>query len=123
MLWIRIKIQVINLRRKMQNIFQERLITPSKSASNISTPSSEEQEFSWELVKSKWETILPENELKVIRVLFNQGSRNQKSLAESIEVSTMTMSRIISRLETKRLVIRERTGMSNKIELKKEHLL
>lgn len=44
-------------------------------------------------------------------------------MAEAIGVSTMTMSRIISRLEAKRLVIRERSGMSYKIELKKDHLL
>ncbi|MFX1517580.1 MAG: MarR family transcriptional regulator [Promethearchaeota archaeon] len=38
-------------------------------------------------------------------MLFKRGGLNQKSLASEICVSEMTMSQIISRLETKQLVI------------------
>ena len=77
---------------------------------------------SWETIKSRREPILPNQELKVLEILFHQGALNQKSLANQLDVSTMTMSRIISRLETKRLLRREPVGMSNMIWLNKEKL-
>ena len=83
---------------------------------------SEEKEFTWQSIQAKWETILPENELKVIEILCKQGVLNQKTLGEELGLSAMSISRIISRLETKRLVIRKRLGMSNMIKLKKDHL-
>ncbi len=89
----------------------------------ISDTISETQDTTWEEIQAKWETILPEKELHVISILFYQGSKNQKTIAKEIGVSKVTMSRIISRLETKRLVIRERFGISNMIKLKKDHLV
>ena len=76
----------------------------------------------WQLISTKWATILPENELKVLEILFTKGKLNQKSLATELDVSEMTMSRIISRLETKQLVVREPLGMSNIIKLNKDLL-
>jgi uncharacterized membrane protein len=43
-------------------------------------------------------------------------------IADQLGVSAMAMSRIISRLETKRLLVRERLGMSNMIKLNKNQL-
>ena len=77
---------------------------------------------SWDSIKNRWESILPANELKMIEVLFFQGSLNQKSLGEELGLSSMTISRIISRLESKRLVSRERLGMSNMIKLDRKRL-
>ncbi len=79
-------------------------------------------DLSWESIHSRWEPILPEEELEVLKILFFQGVLNQKSLADQMGVSTMTMSRIISRLESKRLLSREPLGMSNMIQLNKERL-
>jgi uncharacterized membrane protein len=47
---------------------------------------------------------------------------NQKTIADQLGVSEMTMSRIISRLETKRLLVKERLGMSNMINLNENQL-
>ncbi|MFX1513891.1 MAG: helix-turn-helix transcriptional regulator [Promethearchaeota archaeon] len=81
-----------------------------------------EEEISWNLIQSRWQIKLPEDEFKVLEILFNKGSANQQSLADEIEVSKMKMSRIITRLETKGLLSRERLGMSNIIKLNKERL-
>ncbi len=47
---------------------------------------------------------------------------NQQAIANEMSVSKMTMSRIISRLETKRLLFRERLGFSNIIKLNKNQI-
>ena len=95
---------------------------PSLEENILTTNISEESSVIWESIQTRWEKILPDNELKVIEILYNQGVINQKTIAEELNVSTVTMSRIISRLETKRLVIRERLGMSNMIKLLKDRL-
>ncbi len=79
-------------------------------------------ELSWDSIQLRWESILPEKELEVIKVLFSQGSLNQTTLAQYLDVSDVTISRIISRLENKRLLIRERFGMSNMIKLDRDRL-
>ncbi len=76
----------------------------------------------WKSIQSRWQTILPENELKVIEILYRQGSMNQQAIADNMGVSKMTMSRIISRLEAKRLLFRERLGFSNIIKLNKNQI-
>jgi hypothetical protein len=81
-----------------------------------------DRELSWESIKNRWESILPSNELKVLETLCNFGSMNQQRLANHLGVSKVTMSRIISRLEAKRLINRERLGMSNIINLNEEIL-
>ncbi|MFX1513904.1 MAG: helix-turn-helix transcriptional regulator [Promethearchaeota archaeon] len=78
--------------------------------------------FTWESIFSRWESILSDRELKVLEVLYNQGSMNQQAIANQIGVSKVTMSRLISRLEAKRLLTRERRGMSNLIRLNKDRL-
>ncbi len=81
-----------------------------------------DEELDWDLIQSRWQAKLTENESKVIEILFNQGSANQQTLADEIAVSKMKMSRIITRLEAKGLLSRERLGMSNIIKLNKERL-
>ncbi|MHA2288990.1 MAG: helix-turn-helix transcriptional regulator [Promethearchaeota archaeon] len=55
--------------------------------------------------------------MQVVKILLKQGVLNQKTIAEEISISEMKMSRIISRLETKQLLVREKLGMSNLIKL------
>ena len=81
-----------------------------------------DMESVWKSIHSRWQPILPENELRVIEILFTQGSMNQQTIAEKMGVSKMTMSRVISRLEAKRLLFRERLGMSNMIKLNKNQI-
>ncbi|MHA2296501.1 MAG: helix-turn-helix transcriptional regulator [Candidatus Hodarchaeales archaeon] len=76
----------------------------------------------WESIQSRWASILPEQEMQVLKILLDQGVVNQKIVAEELGVSAMTMSRIISRLEMKQLLFRERLGMSNMIKLNKRKL-
>ncbi len=76
----------------------------------------------WRSVQSRWQRILPENELKVIEILYRLGSMNQQAIADNMGVSKMTMSRIISRLEAKRLLFKERLGFSNIIKLNKNQI-
>ncbi len=98
------------------------------SAQNASTSSNSHLDFSkavdlnWDSIQARWESILPRQELQVVEILFFQGALNQKSIAEQLSVSEMNMSRIISRLENKRLLIRERLGMSNMIKLNRRKL-
>ncbi|MHA2248667.1 MAG: helix-turn-helix transcriptional regulator [Candidatus Hodarchaeales archaeon] len=47
---------------------------------------------------------------------------NQKTIANELDISETTMSRIISRLESKNLVVREPYGMSKMIKLNKDRL-
>ncbi len=83
---------------------------------------SKSREVTWESIQHRWEPILPSNELKVLKILNNYGSMNQQRLANHLGVSKVTMSRLISRLESKRLIYRERLGMSNIINLNEEVL-
>ncbi|UCG02820.1 MAG: winged helix-turn-helix transcriptional regulator [Candidatus Heimdallarchaeota archaeon] len=78
--------------------------------------------FAWEEIETEWKEILPEMELRILQVLYLEGIMNQKTLAEKVGISTMTTSRIISRLEMKRLIKRERLGMSKIIKINKDKL-
>ena len=80
-------------------------------------------ELDWDSVQSRFQNVLPENEFKVIEILFHQGSMNQQTIADELDISKMTMSRIISRLETKKLLSRKKSGMSNIIKLNEEQFL
>ncbi|MHA2365922.1 MAG: helix-turn-helix transcriptional regulator [Candidatus Hodarchaeales archaeon] len=80
-------------------------------------------EISWNYVRSRWDKFLSERELKVIEILFNEGSLSQQKIADQMNLSKSTISRIISRLELKNLLHRERSGMSNRIKLNKERIL
>ncbi len=82
----------------------------------------ESRVLSWSSIKNRWESILPKNELKVLELLYNFGNMNQQTLANHLGVSKVTMSRLISRLESKRLIQRERLGMSKIIQLNEEIL-
>ncbi len=104
------------------NKFQNSNNFLSDKDESIISDNSEERVFRWESIQSKWETILSENELKAIEILYNEGIMNQKSLAEKLGLTSMSVSRIISRLETKRLVNRRKLGISKMIKLKRDHL-
>ncbi|MFX1285568.1 MAG: helix-turn-helix transcriptional regulator [Promethearchaeota archaeon] len=70
----------------------------------------------WEEVKEKWQNFLNENEISVLRLL-HEGSKNQQTIADELGLSKSTMSRMLARLEQKRLIIREKDGMSNIVTL------
>lgn len=104
-------------RTTIQKIMQKSMIFSKTLNAGVN-----EDFISWESVHSRWEAILPEQELKVLEILFTQGSMNQQAIASQMEVSKVTMSRLISRLESKRLLSRERFGMSNLIKLNRDQL-
>ena len=117
----------IVLRLKKQGIVHEgaRELNPTLNPDTVHITSNEpliEEMLSWDLIQSRWQDKLTENEIQVIQILFNHGSMNQQTLAVEIAVSKMKMSRIITRLEAKGLLSRERLGMSNIIKLNKERL-
>ncbi|MFX0087164.1 MAG: helix-turn-helix transcriptional regulator [Candidatus Hodarchaeota archaeon] len=78
------------------------------------------EENNWEAIETRWESVLPDQELQVLKILFFQGVVNQKTIAKQLQMSEMKMSRIINRLEIKRLLTRERSGMSKMVKLNKE---
>ncbi|MFX0210019.1 MAG: helix-turn-helix transcriptional regulator [Candidatus Hodarchaeota archaeon] len=127
-LYQRNTINRIILRIKKQGIISDRSVELASSLSpetSLITPNgtlTENLELSWEFIQSRWQNKLTENELQVIQILFKQGSMNQQTIADQMNVSKVKMSRIISRLETKGLLFRERFGMSNIIKLHKERL-
>lgn len=119
-------------RGNIQNFFQKRRepvilnsnnVLDSNSAPNPApTGVSNTSNPEWDLIGSRWDTILPERELQVLEILFTQGSMSQQAIADQLGISKGTMSRIISRLEGKGLLFRERFGMGNRIKLNKERL-
>ncbi len=92
------------------------LVTPNGTFTDVVT------QIVWDTIQFRWETILSESELKVVEILFHNGSMNQQSIADQMEVSKMMMSRLLSRLERKRILFRDRSGMSNKVKLNMERL-
>jgi hypothetical protein len=82
----------------------------------------EDTKESWETIQSKWEGILPEQELEVLEILYEHGSMNQQTIANKIGVSKVTMSRLVTRLEMKKLINRNRFGVSKIIKLEKDRV-
>lgn len=74
----------------------------------------------WESVHSKWKGVLSERELDILEILYTQGSSNQQALATRLNLSKSTISRIISHLEVKRFITRERLGISNIVKFNRE---
>lgn len=70
----------------------------------------------WTEFKEKWQNFLNQNELSVLRLLYG-GSMNQQTIADELGLSKSTMSRMIARLEQKRLILRKKEGMSNMVTL------
>ncbi|UCG03324.1 MAG: MarR family transcriptional regulator [Candidatus Heimdallarchaeota archaeon] len=66
----------------------------------------------WSEVKEKWQNFLNENEINVLKLLYG-GSKNQQTIADELSLSKSTMSRMLARLEQKRLILRKKEGMSN----------
>ncbi len=68
------------------------------------------------------ESILPllkEDESRVFRLLHQEkGNLYQNKLARELNLSKVKMTRILSRLEKKNLIVRERAGMTNSIKIK-----
>ena len=93
----------------------------SKTLPNNATQiGSESLNIRWKSIRSKWSPILPDREMKLLEILFINGSMNQQALADELGVSKGTISRIISRLESKNLLFRERFGISKLISLNKD---
>jgi hypothetical protein len=80
------------------------------------------ESISWDSVESRWKTILPDRELQLLEILLKKGRINQQTLANEMGVSKGTMSRIVSRLEMKNLLVRERFGVSKMIRINKDRL-
>jgi len=93
------------------------IVSSDTSLTTSNRSFTEDTESIWRSIQTRWQRILPENELKVIEILYRQGSMNQQAIANKMGVSKMTISRIISRLEAKLLLKRERMGFSNIIKL------
>ena len=72
-------------------------------------------------VREKWSPFLKERELNVLNILFN-GEKNQQEIANELGLSKSTMSRIIVKLEQKRLVTRVKRGMSNIVKIESKNL-
>ncbi|MFX1516690.1 MAG: helix-turn-helix transcriptional regulator [Promethearchaeota archaeon] len=70
----------------------------------------------WNVVEDKWVNFLTTNELSVLKLL-HEGSKNQQTIADELGLSKSTMSRMLARLEQKRLILREKEGMSNIVTL------
>jgi hypothetical protein len=74
----------------------------------------------WESIHSKWKGVLSERELEILEILYIQGSSNQQAIATRLDLSKSTISRIISQLEAKRFITRERLGISNIVKFNRE---
>jgi uncharacterized membrane protein len=72
---------------------------------------------------SVYNAVLPllkaEEKLAVAALKSNSGEMQQNKLAEKLGVSKVKISRILFGLEQKRLIKKERNGLSNKIKLEK----
>ncbi len=84
------------------------LVTPIKEPVQL--------KVTWNEMKEKWQNFLNDNELKVLNLLYG-GSRNQQTIADELGLSKSTMSRLLARLEQKRLILRKKEGMSNIVTL------
>ena len=81
-----------------------------------STPISEQPKVTWNEVEEKWQNFLNPNEISVLKLLYD-GSKNQQTIADELGLSKSTMSRLLARLEQKRLILRTKEGMSNIVTL------
>ncbi|MFX0123008.1 MAG: helix-turn-helix transcriptional regulator [Candidatus Hodarchaeota archaeon] len=70
----------------------------------------------WNEVEEKWQNFLNPNELNVLKLL-HEGPKNQQTIADELGLSKSTMSRLLARLEQKRLILRKKEGMSNIVTL------
>jgi uncharacterized membrane protein len=127
---------VFHQREGIKQIIQKKMNSsndiPNSNSPNLSLDNSksvsaiikdkyaETSDATWKSVHSKWNSILPEREMQLLEILFSQGSMNQQTLADELGVSKGTISRIISRLERKNLLIRERFGVSKLIKINKD---
>ncbi|MHA2238377.1 MAG: hypothetical protein ACXAB2_08435, partial [Candidatus Hodarchaeales archaeon] len=75
--------EYINQWKKGKNASMKRAAISSTIQKNFS----EKVELTWESLQSRWEPILPEQELQVLKILFDQGVINQKMIADQLGVS------------------------------------
>ncbi len=54
------------------------------------------------------------------KIIDNGGEINQSSLSKSLKIGKVKMSRIVSKLQEKKILEKEKNGMTNKLILKKE---
>lgn len=69
----------------------------------------------------KFLDLLEKEDRDVLKIIIkNNGKIGQSSLAKTLDVDKVKMSRIISRMEDKKMLKKEKHGMTNKIVLKEE---
>ncbi len=67
---------------------------------------------------SKLLAILPNDERKVLKILFDRKEIEQKRLTTLAELSTVKISRVISTLEQREIIEKKKHGYTNLIVLK-----
>lgn len=111
-------------REKIQPILNEKFnsfrVKTNPTGKLITNSSDQTQLSQWKSIHSKWNHILSELEMKTLKILFFHGDMNQQTISDEIGVSKGTISRVISRLEMKKLLYRERSGISNLIKINHE---
>jgi predicted transcriptional regulator len=113
---------IVTFFRKKKNL-EEREQSGSSNPSLSTSPQVHEPNTpTWQEIQSRWHTILTDKEMTIIEKLFNHGGMNQRSIAEKMNVSKMTVSRTVIRLEKKGLVLRDRNGMSKVVRLNQRKL-
>jgi predicted transcriptional regulator len=70
---------------------------------------------------NKFLDILQEEDKKILQeIIRNKGEINQSTLSKKVGLDKVKMSRVISKLEKKKIIRKEKNGMTNKIILDKE---
>jgi hypothetical protein len=67
---------------------------------------------------NKFLDILEEADKKILQeIIKNKGEINQSSLSKKIGIGKVRLSRVLSRLENKKIIKKEKNGMTNRIIL------
>ena len=65
--------------------------------------------------QEKLSSILKENELKVFDEIATNPGTTQIKIANALDLSKASISRIITKLENKNLIVKKNIGMSNQL--------
>jgi uncharacterized membrane protein len=71
-------------------------------------------------MREEFLNLLDPNERKVVECLLNHGEMNQSEIAKRTNLSHATVSRILTNLESKNIVTRQRDGMQKVVRLREE---
>ena len=80
-------------------------------------------EGDWDIIEDNWKNILSAKEMNVVKILYLEGEMDQTSISEALEMTKMSVSRIITKLENKNILSRHKNGMYNIIKLNTDKLL